>query len=197
MEAPVALWVSFEGLSGGGKTTAINSVVKRLTSAKYSIKVLSSDSGEEATALHRIAKQFPLGDTKRLLLFWTLRLLQYEAVFATDPEIDIIITDRFWGSTLAIDEFGNGVPHEVLSWVGSGIRYFPDITLLFQVPVAIARARKPGGAPTLASDEFAERVCRGYQQLALEHDWIEVNGGFPPEVVARSCEVIILNRLRN
>lgn len=145
-----------------------------------------------APTLRAVARTYPLGHPARILLFWVLRLQQYE-VMQELTGADIVFADRFWGSTLAYDVYGNGVPQELLEWVGQHVKRQPDITLLFEAPLDVLRQRKE--AKTMGDPGFARRVEQGYQQLADALSWIRVDATPEPEEVKKCCLEIVLSNL--
>ena len=81
---------------------------------------------------------------------------------------------RFTDATFAYQGAGRGVDAGALamleSWVQAGIT--PDLTILFDLPVAVARARSAGArAPDRFESEqaaFFERVRQGYLARAAQ-----------------------------
>jgi thymidylate kinase len=168
-----ALKVAFEGLPGSGKTTAIEGVVRDLTEQRFNVDVVDIETIGHAPELRQITREYPLGHRARIMLFWILRLQQYETINANNNDRDVIIADRFWGSTLAFDGYGNRVPKEVLDWVGEGVHIQPDLTLFFDAPLSVVKQRKK--ATTLQNPEFAKRVAMGYRRLADEYGWVNID----------------------
>ena len=188
-----ALKVAFEGLPGSGKTTAIENVVDDLTERGLAVDVVDIETIGHAPELRQITREYPPGHHARIMLFWILRLQQYETINANNTDRDVIIADRFWGSTLAFDGYGNRVPKEVLDWVGEGVKIKPDLTLFFDAPLSVVRRRKQ--STTLQDPDFAEKVTEGYQKLASEYSWINIDASQSIEVVRKEALGHILGRL--
>ncbi|MEK7110895.1 MAG: dTMP kinase [Patescibacteria group bacterium] len=189
---PVALLVAVEGLPGCGKTTVIRMMMDDLRGRGFKTEMADIETIGHAPALRAAARTYPLGHPARILLFWVLRLQQYEVIQKLD-DADIVFADRFWGSTLAYDVYGNGVPRELLEWVGQRIKRQPDITLLFEAPLDVVRRRKE--AKTMSDLDFARRVEQGYQQLADKLSWVRVDATREPERVKERCLGVVLSKL--
>ncbi len=107
---------------------------------------------------------------------------------------DIVFADRFYGSTLAYDVYGHGVPRELLEWVvGRYIKRQPDITLFFEAPLDVVQQRKE--AKTMSDLGFARRVEQGYQQLADLLCWVRVDATQEREQVKKRCLEVVLSKL--
>src|SRR5690606_30435383 len=85
-----------------------------------------------------------------------------------------VVCDRFSDATFAYQGAGRGVSSECLAmleqWVQAGLH--PDCTILFDLPVAIARSRSAAvRAPDRFEQEqeaFFERVRQGYLARAAQ-----------------------------
>lgn len=168
-----ALKVAFEGLPGSGKTTAIERVSEELRQRDLKVDVFDIETTGHAPELRHLTREYPVGHPSRIMLFWILRLQQYEYMNANDATDDVIIADSYWGSTLVYDGCGNKVPQEVLEWVGAGVKLQPDLTFFFDAPLEVVLQRK--NATTLQDPEFAKRVESGYQELAQQYSWINID----------------------
>lgn len=188
----MALIVAFEGLPGSGKTTAIGVITDDLRDRGFKVGIADIETVGHAPVLRPITRTYPLGHPARILLFWVLRLQQYEAMQKL-ADVDIVLVDRFWGSTIAYDIYGNGVPKELVGWLGQYLKYQPDITLFFEVALDVVQQRKR--AKTMSDLAFAKRVEQGYQKLADELSWFHVDAAQKPELVKKCCLEIILSKL--
>lgn len=139
------LFISFEGIDGAGKSTHISFVQNML--AQRGIKVIST----------REPGGTPLGEALRNLLLTEKMHLETEALlmFASrrehiaqviQPALDAgtwVISDRFTDATFAYQGGGRKLDISKLNtlerWVHPHLQ--PDLTLLFDVPVEVARAR--------------------------------------------------------
>ena len=146
---PIAKFISFEGIDGAGKSTHIAYVAERLQQALagYDVKVVSS----------REPGGTPLGETLREVLLQQKMHLETEALlmFAVrrehiaqliEPALsrgDWVISDRFTDASFAYQGGGRHLSLDKLNaleqWVHPHLQ--PDLTLLFDVPLDVARAR--------------------------------------------------------
>lgn len=113
-----------------------------------------------------------------------------------------VVTDRFSASTLAYQGWGRGLAlaplRALVEWAAGGME--PDLYVLVDVPVAVARKRLASGDPDRLErlDEgFFGRVREGYLSLCADHPlrWALVDGTHAIEVVAREVATIVAERL--
>ncbi|MBC3876839.1 dTMP kinase [Undibacterium sp. FT79W] len=142
-------FITFEGIDGAGKSTHIAYVAERLRQAlsPRGVDVISS----------REPGGTPLGETLREVLLQQKMHLETEALlmFAVRREHiaqviqpalergDWVISDRFTDASFAYQGGGRHLSLDKLNaleqWVHPDLQ--PDLTLLFDVPLAVARAR--------------------------------------------------------
>jgi dTMP kinase len=180
----MSLFITFEGLDGSGKSTHLRRAAAWLTARGVPHVVTHEPGGT------------PLGDAVRALFLdprWETMdgVVELLLVFASRREhlIEVIepalrqgrhvLCDRFTDSTRAYQGYGRGVPQGVIDQVdqaATGGRV-PDLTLLFDLPAAEARARghspsrqERGDADRLDAEalEFYERVRRGFLEMARQ-----------------------------
>jgi dTMP kinase len=138
-------FITFEGIDGAGKSTHIGFVAECLK--KHGITVITS----------REPGGTPLGESLRQLLLQEKMHLETEALlmFAVrrehlakviEPALargDWVISDRFTDASFAYQGGGRKLSLEKLNtleqWVHPHLQ--PDLTLLFDVPLDVARAR--------------------------------------------------------
>ena len=184
----MALVVAFEGLSGSGKSTIIKKLIKTLHARGFRTAVTDMGTVRHARMLLPIAKKYPPRSRFRSLIYWALRIEQSEAIKKAE-NVDIIFADRFWGSTMACDGYGNSAPLKIFEWIGESVECEPDITLFFKIPREVARKRKD--AKTLRDEEFARRTEKGYEELAESKGWIRVDASREPKEIEQFCLEII------
>lgn len=182
----MALFISFEGGEGCGKSTQIAALAARLTSRGVPLLATREPGGcAIADAIRRI-----LLDPANATLVSRAELLLYAAARAQHVDEIIrpalgqgtwVLCDRFTDATLAYQGGGRQLPPttiETLNRIATdGLE--PDLTLLLDLPVeeglrrAVGRNHKNGTthegrfeAETLA---FHQRVRAAYRQLAESH----------------------------
>ena len=173
-------FVAVEGLPGCGKTTATQALAEILRSEGYRVQIVGLDTTEKQRIYRKIAGECSPEDPRRTLLYWLVRLEQQDETQRLIDESNLVIADRYWGSTIAMDAFGKQVPEHVCAWV-EGYSIQADLTIFLDAPVATIRARK--GARTMQNDAFASRVEAGYRNLAQARGWLRIDASQPIEQV--------------
>lgn len=138
-------FITFEGIDGAGKSTHIGFVADLLRARGVAVITTREPGGT------------PLGETLRTLLLKDKMHLETEALlmFAArrehlaqliEPALargDWVISDRFTDATFAYQGGGRKLPLDKLDdlerWVHPHLQ--PDLTLLFDVPLEVARSR--------------------------------------------------------
>jgi dTMP kinase len=185
------LFVTFEGGEACGKSTQLRRLVRRLE--KLSRKVLAVyEPGftEIGSAIRQLLLHAKPGDSMRneteLLLFAASRAqLVGETIKPALQKGSVVVSDRFYDSTTVYQGIGRGLDLEFIrslnEFVAQGCQ--PDRTVLLDLEVAVSRARqrrrvRPVGQQDRMerlSDEFFEKVRRGYLQIAeAEPDRIKI-----------------------
>ena len=141
----VGKFITFEGIDGAGKSTHIAFAAEWLRAKGKKVVVTREPGGT------------PLGEKLRELLLHEKMHLETEALlmFAArrehlaqviEPALargDWVISDRFTDATFAYQGGGRKLPLSKLEtleqWVHPNLQ--PDLTLLFDVPLEVARAR--------------------------------------------------------
>lgn len=184
----MTLIVAVEGLPGIGKTTAIELMIRDLAQEGLRAAAVDIDTAPHASELSIIAHALPLNNLARSVLFWAMRIMQYDVIREMRDRMDVIFADRSWGSALAFDGYGNGVALALLEAIGGGLPEI-DLTFLFSAPLEVARERKE--SRTIQDIAFARRVEQGYALLAVAHGWILVDATQTPESIKEQCLAII------
>ena len=116
-------------------------------------------------------------DTETLLMFAARREHVERVIRPALARGDWVLCDRFTDATWAYQGGGHGVDRtrisELAQWVHGDCQ--PDLTILFDVPIAVSRERldrAQNGGRTLDKFEregasFAERVRAAYQERAI------------------------------
>jgi dTMP kinase len=153
---PSSTWpgffVSFEGIDGSGKSTQTASAAAALRKLPGVAElVMVREPGD--TALGELARAFllqhqvvtPIDPWAEALVFMAARaqLLQ-EVVLPALRRGAVVLADRFVDSTLAYQGGGRGLPESVLRGIHreTCADVWPDLTVLLDVPLEVARARR-------------------------------------------------------
>lgn len=113
-----------------------------------------------------------------------------------------VVSDRYLYSSIAYQAHGRGLDPGVVGllnrWATDGLQ--PDLVVLLDVPVDVARARVAGVAPDRLESEdvgFHERVRSGFhaQAAADTARWAVVDGTGDPEAIAEAVWAAVTDRL--
>lgn len=192
MSAPAGRFVALEGVDGCGKTTQARLLAGALgalcthepggTALGHALRALLLDSDPPV----------PVPRAEALLMAADRAQHVEEVVRPALESGRWVVTDRFSGSTLAYQGYGRGLPldglRQVVRWAAGGVS--PDLSVLVDVPVEVARRRLDSAARDRVERlgaGFFERVRAGYLELAAAgpRSWAVVDGrGSIPEVAA-------------
>ena len=138
-------FITFEGIDGAGKSTHIAFVAEQLRARGLTVVTTREPGG---TPLGERLRELLLHqkmhlETEALLMFAARREHLAEVIEPALARGDWVISDRFTDASFAYQGGGRQLPLtklEVLEqWVHPHLQ--PDLTLLFDVPLAVARAR--------------------------------------------------------
>lgn len=178
MTMPRGRFISFEGIDGAGKSTQHAWLVDHLRGQGRTIVATREPGGtplgEKLRAL-LLAEPMHL-ETEALLMFAARREHVAQVIEPALARGDWVVCDRFVDASFAYQGGGRGLSWQKLEaladWVLGDLQ--PDLTLVFDAPVAVAQQRLH--AATSAPDRFEqeqgaffERVRNAYLQIASEH----------------------------
>ena len=186
----MACFIVFEGGDGSGKSTQAHVLSRRLR--RSNIKVLRTHEPGGTSlgqALRRLLKSGePMLPISELMLFEAARAQLVDKVIR--PFLDdggVVIADRFTSSTMTYQGYGRGLDHELIERLNreatGGLK--PDLTVLLDLPVETALARKNGSADNFddAPVEFHRKIRQGYVALAAADPgrWLVLDGQRAPK----------------
>jgi dTMP kinase len=163
-------FITFEGIDGAGKSTHIGFATELLKTAGKTVVSTREPGGT------------PLGEKLRELLLHEKMDLETEALlmFASrrehiaqviEPALargDWVLSDRFTDASFAYQGGGRGLPLEKLDrleqWVHPRLQ--PDLTLLFDVPLEVARERLDA---TRTLDKFESEEAAFFERCRNEY----------------------------
>lgn len=178
------VFISFEGIEGSGKTTQRDRLSKRLREEGRKVVETREPGGTPLAERIRHILLEPSGLSSEPMtpqceaqLVLACRSQHVEQVILPAlKEGAIVLCDRFSDSTLAYQGYGRGMDLQVLQKFNRSVTdgLVPDLTLLFDLPVpmALARRRKPEIEQNRLDREtrrFHERVRQGFLKLAARH----------------------------
>lgn len=183
----MAIFITFEGGEGSGKSTQAKALYRRLSSMGISVLFTREPGGTPlGNNLRRWLKgEDEIDPTTELLLFAASRAHLVSAVIRPALEKGtIVICDRFAESTVAYQGYGRGLDFdliEVLNKIATqGLK--PDLIIFLDIPVDNGLARK-GLRDRFEREEsaFHQRVRRGYLEMASKDPerWLVIDGSLP------------------
>jgi len=170
-------FITLEGIDGAGKSTHLKWIADRVASRGVEVMATREPGG---TPLGEKLRELLLhdkmhGDTEALLMF-AGRAEHIQQVIRPALERGAwVISDRFTDATFAYQCGGRGVAEARIaaleSWVQQGLQ--PDLTLLFDAPLDVARERVEKGTPNpdkfeREKAEFFDRVRSVYLSRAAQ-----------------------------
>lgn len=141
------MFVVFEGMDGGGKSTQLERLAKHL--ATYAKVVTckdpgSTEVGEALRALLLKKSDMPIDIRTEMMLFSTARTqLVQEIVRPALADGAVVLLDRFVMSTIVYQGHAGKLPPEDIRRVNAvaAAGHRPDVTFVFDVPVEVAMQR--------------------------------------------------------
>ncbi|WP_432239063.1 dTMP kinase [Herbaspirillum robiniae] len=138
-------FITFEGIDGAGKSTHISFVAELLRERGLSVVATREPGGTELGESLRnlLLHQKMHLETEALLMFASRREHLAQVIEPALARGDWVISDRFTDASFAYQGGGRKLSLDKLNaleaWVHPHLQ--PDLTLLFDVPLEVARAR--------------------------------------------------------
>ena len=175
-------FISFEGIDGAGKSTHIGYVSAWLAE-RGKIVVSSREPG--GTAVGEKLREMLLHEkmhleTEALLMFASRREHIAQVIEPAIARGDWVISDRFTDASFAYQGGGRGLDRSKMEtlehWVHPHLQ--PDLTLLFDVPLDVARARLDA---TRTLDKFEQEQADFFS--ACRNEYLRRAAQFPQRIV--------------
>ena len=197
-----AKFITFEGVDGAGKSTHLTWFAETLRKRGNEVLVTREPGGTPVGESLRdiLLNQTMHAETEALLMF-AARLEHIEQVIKPALQRGIwVVSDRFSDASFAYQGGGRGVSvaklEQLECWVHENFQ--PDLTLLFDLPVEVARQRLSKNI-TLdrfeqEKDSFFEKVRQAYLDRRKKHPdrFVLINAAQSPEQVKANLEEVIL-----
>ncbi len=205
---PQAMFITFEGTEGSGKTTQIKPLAEFLARRGYNVLTTREPGGTQIGDQIReilLQKQNTAMEWRtEILLFQASRAQLVEQLIRPHLESGgVVLCDRYADSTLAYQGYGYQrdlqTLRDIIQFATSGLK--PDLTILLDLDVEAGLSRRASGGNINRLDAyetaFHRRVRAGYLELAhAESDrWVVLDAGQPPDHLQLQIQQILLERL--
>jgi dTMP kinase len=138
------LFITVEGVDGAGKSTAMEWLAEQISAQRTIVRTREPGGTALGERLRELLLHEKMDlETETLLMFAARREHIAQVILPALARGDVVISDRFTDATFAYQGGGRGVGFDKVlileNWVQGELQ--PDFTLLFDVPLDIARAR--------------------------------------------------------
>ncbi len=170
-------FITLEGIDGAGKSSLIPAIEAFLMARGVAVRLTREPGGTPlGESLRKLLLAEPMAlDTETLLMFAARAEHLDKVIRPALASGSWVVSDRFTDATFAYQGGGRGLPFSRLKaleqWVHGDLQ--PDLTLFFDVPVAVGMARRESAAQRLdrferQDPEFFQRVREAYLERAKQ-----------------------------
>ncbi|MFC1918852.1 dTMP kinase [Chloroflexota bacterium] len=191
----MALFITFEGGEGSGKTLQARLLYRKLT--KLAIPAVLTQEPGGTTLSRKLARLLKWPDDSgispltELLMFNASRAqLIDELILPNLKDGKMVICDRYADSTTAYQSYGRGLDLEMVRAINNTATrgLTADLTVLMDIPTEEGFARKRGSKHDRFEQEdldFHRRVREGYLKMAASEPerWLVIDAGQPKDKI--------------
>jgi dTMP kinase len=204
----MSFFITLEGPEGGGKTTHAEFLAVKLQAHGYDVLLTrepgGSVIGDQVRRILTSLDNTTMHPKTEFLLFSASRAQHvYEVIRPHLEGGGVVISDRYFHSSLAYQGFGHQLPLETLEeithFATGGL--LPDLIILLDLPVeeGLERKRKKGEWNRLDAyqKEFHQRVRQGYLDMARSDPerWVVIDAVPSEEEIQEAIWKVVLERL--
>lgn len=211
------MFITFEGIEGSGKSSALTSLATYLEKKGFEVRLTREPGGSSLGRMLRHvlldARNTHLSTRAELFLFLADRAQHVkDIILPALEEGEIVLCDRYMDSTFVYQGAGRGMDVDRLRLLNDHAigGMIPDLTLLFDLPVqmGLSRAARRNQEEDLVIAEgrfeaesilFHTRVREGYLQLAAEEPEriVRIDATQNPDDVLLQCISAIEKKLHD
>ena len=203
------MFITFEGPDGSGKSTQIKRLAERLNAAGQTVLLTrepgGTDIGEQVRAVLHDLRNTAMQPRAEILLYSAARAqLVGERIQPHLAAGGVVLSDRYFDSTLAYQGYGHGLDlaalRQITAFATHGLQ--PDLTLLFDLDPETGLQRRLANreewnrldAYALA---FHQRVREGYLELCRAEParWVKLEAAQPVDTLAAAVWHVVSARL--
>lgn len=204
----MSLFITLEGPDGGGKSTQAAQLAEHLRRRGLPVELTREPGGtpisDQIRGVLTHLDNTAMDARTEFLLFSASRAQLVAQVIRPSLESGkLVISDRFFDSSLAYQGFGQGLDlgtlRTITAFATGGLT--PDLTLLLDLPVELGLQRRKQGGQWNRLDafdlDFHRRVRKGYLQLAAQEPdrWRVIDASRPFEQVQADLRAVVEARL--
>lgn len=211
-KATGALFISFEGIDGAGKSSHLEALAAEFRSCGRTVTVTREPGGTPlAEQLRSLALNQPMDAlTEALLMFAARRDHLMEVIEPALARGEVVLCDRFTDATFAYQGHGRGFDLDVLAQLERWVQRVPaladeslrnpDLTLWFDLAPEIAAQRLAGARLPDKFEaqpvEFFRRVAAGYSARRGQDPsrFARIEADQPREAVWRDVRAAVQQR---
>lgn len=209
-------FIVFEGPDGSGKTTQARQLVGKLTQkgyiARYIPPLLGTVVGSDIRRTLFTPSLHPTARAETLLFLAALTQLVEKRILPSLEQGEVVICDRFVGSTLAYQGYGHQLSIKSLRPLCqfASLGTFPNMTIYLDLDYESSRRRILQAAQRVGSDgnrdriegrgeDYFDRVREGYQSLTRSNPawWMFFDGSRNIEELSEEILGEVVARIEN
>jgi dTMP kinase len=200
----MSLFITLEGPDGCGKSTQAKLLTEWLKVQGYPVLLTREPGGtaigDQVRRVLMSLENRTMNPRTEFLLFSASRTqLVHEVIQPHLESGGVIVSDRFYDSSLAYQGYGHGLDESTLRiitrFVTSGLT--PDLTILLDLPARVGLTRRRDGGNWNRLDdydlEFHERARLGYLTLAAAEPnrWQTIEADRPIEQLQSEIQEVV------
>ena len=177
------MFIVFEGIDGSGKSSVIQRLKEDLEASGEKVMVTAEPT--QGIVGKFVAGTDGLSPEAEALLFTADRAIHTDDVRRWMSEGYVVISDRYFGSTLAYQSAA-GMDIGWLKAINSKVTITPDVTILMDIDpeVSLKRVSERGEISRFEKLEYLRKVREAYLSIGKEFGFVRVDADRDRDTVA-------------